>query len=157
MTNWLYIFNFLHHDCFNKYTTEPIATIHQHQLLLIDFNNWLGQYIGRIQIPIYRYQQTTHNYKATSTTFYFARHPFTPLDLHLGYDRKGVLRRGTGNRIFPIKIPVLLTGTGIYFWHSGSLFLFWLNWNRKLYFTGLRPKFTGINFPKKLFYSQSVY
>ena len=38
----------------------------------------------------------------------------------LGYDRKGLYQTGTGNRIFNSAIPVLLTGTGFFFWLSGS-------------------------------------
>ena len=87
--------------------------------------------------------------------------------LYVGYDRKGVLRTGTGYRICPNSIPVLVTGTGIYFLpfrfrsirnrNFKSLFWFRLNRKRKLEFTGFQPEFTGIHFPKNLFYLKSVY
>jgi hypothetical protein len=86
---------------------------------------------------------------------------------HLGYDRKGFLRTGTGNRICTYRIPVLITRTGIYFlafrfrsnrnWNFKYLFRFRLNWNRKLNLTGFLSEFTGISFPKNQFYSKSVY
>ena len=42
------------------------------------------------------------------------------MDVHLGYNQEGVLRTGTGNRICPNIIPVLVTGTGIYFLPTSS-------------------------------------
>ena len=90
-----------------------------------------------------------------------------PPEVEVGYDRKGVLRTGTGNRIYPNTIPVLITGTGIYLssfrfrliWNRNlkSLFRFRQNRNRKLDSTGFLAGFTGIHFPKKLFYRKSVY
>ena len=43
-----------------------------------------------------------------------------PILMCIGYDRKGLYQTGTGNRIFNSAIPVLLTGTGFFFWLSGS-------------------------------------
>ena len=63
-----------------------------------------------------------------------------------GYDLKVLLRTGTGNRICSNSIPVLVTGTGIFFLkfqfrsirhrNFESMFNFWLNRNQKMNFNG---------------------
>ena len=105
--------------------------------------------------------------KMKTNVYYFKSSPICLLTQQLGYDRKGFLRTGTGNRICSNTIPVLITRTRIIFWHScsgqsgtgnsnpcsGSGLTGTGNWISSEF----RRELTGINFPKNLLYSKSVY